>query len=176
MEETLSTLEKTAFLKSTETFASIPTEILAQLADRGRELRYDAGEVIFSEGDPNSGAYMVVDGLIELRKGRALDGVRGPGLGFGELSLAEGEPHTFTAVATQDTHLLNVSNEILFDTMLDYPEVGAGMVRSLGKRVSELAQRVHDLEGQIAHLAATLRSTGVEAPRYVSGAYRRPQS
>jgi hypothetical protein len=60
--------------------------------------------------------------------------------------------------------------------MLDYPEVGVGMVRSIGKRVSELAQRVHDLEGQIAHLAATLRSSGVETPTYVSGAYRRPTS
>jgi len=34
--------------------------------------------------------------LIEIRKGRALDGVRTPGEGFGELSLDEGEPHTFT--------------------------------------------------------------------------------
>jgi len=49
-------------------------------------------------------------------------------------------------------------------------------VRSIGKRVSELAQRVHDLEGQIAHLAATLRRSGVETPTYVSGAYRRPTS
>ncbi|TMQ71330.1 MAG: cyclic nucleotide-binding domain-containing protein [Candidatus Eisenbacteria bacterium] len=176
MDEMLTIIERTAFLKGTEIFASIPTEVLAQLAGRGREIHFGAGETIFREGDPNSGAYMVVEGLVEIRKGRALDGVRTPGEGFGELSLMEGEPHNFTAVASEHTHVLNVSNEVLFDTILDYPEVGVGMVRSMGKRVTELVQRVHDLEGQIAHLAATLRSSGVEAPTYVSGAYRRPTS
>ncbi|HET9325387.1 MAG TPA: cyclic nucleotide-binding domain-containing protein [Candidatus Eisenbacteria bacterium] len=174
MEETLTIIERTAFLKGTDMFSSIPTETLAQLAGRGRELHVEAGETIFREGDVNSGAYLVVEGLVEMRKGRALDGVRTPGQGFGELSLGEGEPHTFTAVASEHTHVLNVSNEALFDTMLDYPEVGVGMVRAIGKRVSELVQRVHDLEGQIAHLAATLRRSGVEPPIYTSGAYRRP--
>ena len=176
MEETLTIIERTAFLKGTELFASIPTETLAQLASRGRELRVEAGKTIFAEGEPNSGAYMVVEGLVEIRKGRALDGVRTPGQGFGELSLGEGEPHAFSAVATEDSLLLSVSNEALFDTMLDYPEVAVGLVRAIGKRVTELGQRVHDLEGQIAHLAATLRKQGVEAPTYVSGAYRRPTS
>ncbi len=176
MEETLTVIERTAFLKGTEMFASIPTETLAQLAARAHEQHYEAGATLFNEGDPNSGAFMVVEGLVEIRKGRALDGVRTPGEGFGELGLAEGEPHTFTAIATEPSLVLNVSNETLFDTMLDYPEVGIGMVRAIGKRVSELALRVHDLEGQIAHLAATLRTQGVEAPTYISGAYRRPQS
>ena len=176
MEEMLSTLEKTAFLKTTETFASVPTEVLAQLADRARELHFDAGQTIFSEGDPNSGGYMVVEGLIEMRKGRTLDGVRGPGLGFGELSLAEGEPHTFTAVATQPTYLLKISNEILFDAMLDFPEVGTGIARAMARRVTELVQRVNDLEDQVAHLAATLRRNGIEPPCTPSGASPRPES
>ncbi len=165
MDETLTTIEKTAFLKGTEMFASIPTEVLAQLAARGREMHFDAGQTIFAEGEPNSGAYMVVDGLIEIRKGGALNLVRTTGQGFGELSLAEGEPHAFSAVATQNTHVLNVSNEILFDTIIDYPEVGIGIVRALGKRVSELAQRVHDLEDEIARLAAAPGRTGVETRR-----------
>jgi hypothetical protein len=48
------------------------------------------------------------------------------------------------------------------------------MVRMMAQRVTELAQRVHDLEGQIAHLSATLRTAGVDVPRYTSGAYPRP--
>jgi CRP-like cAMP-binding protein len=111
-----------------------------------------------------------------LKKRDTLDGVRGPGSGFGELALGEGDPHAFTAIANQHTHVLNLSNEILFDAMLDYPEVGVAMVRVLARRLSEVAQRVHDLEGQLAHLNATLQRSGVEAPAYVSGAYRRPEA
>jgi CRP/FNR family cyclic AMP-dependent transcriptional regulator len=175
MDETLSLMEKTAFLKSVEMLSSIPTEALAQLAARGKELHYDAGQVIFREGDVNRGVFLVIDGLVEIRKGRALDTVRGSGLGFGELALSEGEPHTTTAVATQHTHLLNLTNEEFFETMLDYPEVGLAMVRTLAMRLTELGARVHDLEGQVAHLNATLKRSGVEIPLYQSGTYTRPE-
>jgi CRP-like cAMP-binding protein len=165
MESTLTILERTAFLKSTEIFSSIPTEVLAQIAARGRELHFDEGDVIFREGEPNAGAYMVIEGLVEFRKGRALEGVRGSGLGFGELALGEGEPHTFSAIAAQHSHVLNISNEIFFDAMLDYPEIGVAMVRILARRVAEAAQRVHD--------ANALRNAGVATPQYVSGDYPR---
>ncbi len=176
MEQMLSTLEKTALLKTTKLFASIPTDVLTQLADRVRELHFEAGQVIFSEGEANHGAYIVVEGLIEIRKGRALEGVRGPGVGFSELSLGEGEPHIFSAIATQPSHLLNLSNESLFDTMLDFPEVGVGMVRVLSQRVSEQAQLINDLEGQVAQLATALRASGVESPPYASGGNPPPES
>jgi len=174
-EQTLSLLEKVAFLKSVDILSQIPTEALAQMAETGREMHYDAGDSIFREGEPNQGAFLVVDGLVEIRRGRALDSVRGPGLGFGELALAEGEPHAFSAIAIKHTHLLNLSNEDFFETMLEYPEVGLAMVRTMAKRVSELGQRVHDLEGQIAHLNAALSQAGVQAGQYQSGAYRRPE-
>jgi len=174
MPEMLTLIERTAFLKSTELFANIPTEVVAQMATRTRELHVDAGEAVFREGEINSGAYMVIEGLIEIRKGRVLDRVRAPGDGFGELGLGEGEPHHFSAIATEPSYLLNVSNEMFFDGMLDYPEMAVAMVRMMSQRVTELIQRTHDLEGQIAHLNATLRRAGVEAPRYSSGAYTRP--
>ena len=174
MNEMLTLIEKTAFLKSNELFAKIPTEVVAQMATRTRELHFEAGEAVFREGEPNTGAYLVVEGLIEIRKGRALDRVRGPGEGFGELGLSEGEPHLFSAIASQPSYLLNASGDKFIEGMLDYPEMAVAMVRLLSQRITDLVQRTHDLEGQIAHLNATLRRAGVEAPRYSSGAYTRP--
>jgi len=174
MPDMLTLIEKTAFLKSTELFTKIPTEVVAQLATRTRELHVEAGQPVFSEGDMNTGAWMVVEGLIEIRKGRVLDRLRGPGEGFGELGLGEGEPHHFSAVANQTSYLINVSNEMFFDGMLDYPEMAVAMVRIMSQRVTELVQRTHDLEGQIAHLNATLQRAGVEIPKYTSGAFTRP--
>lgn len=176
MEETLTLIEKTAFLRGVELFTGVPSETLAQLADRTRELRFEAGQVIFREGEANRGVYMVVDGLVEIRKGRALDGVRGPGFGFGELALGEGEPHQITAVATLPTHVLNVSSDAFFETMIDFPEVAVAMVRVLAAQLGEMAQRLHDLEGKIAHLNAALKDAGAEAPMYQSGAFRRPDA
>ncbi|HYM82089.1 MAG TPA: cyclic nucleotide-binding domain-containing protein [Candidatus Limnocylindria bacterium] len=174
MEETLTLMEKTAILKSAELFAHMPTEALAELASRSRELHFEAGRTVFKEGDANRGAFLIVEGRVEIYKGRALDDIRIVGQGFGELALGEGEPHHFTAAAAEHTHVLNISNETLFDAILDFPEMGVAMVRTASARLTQLAQRVHDLEGQIAHLNATLQRAGVEAPTYQSGAYPRP--
>jgi CRP-like cAMP-binding protein len=175
VDETLTLIEKTAILKSAQPFSHIPTEALAELAARAAEHHFDAGQVIFRAGDVNRGAFLVVEGRVEIYKGRALEGVCLPGQGFGELGLAEGEPHQFTAQAVQHTHVLNVSNQTLYDTMLDFPEVAVAMARGLSRRLTELAQRVHDLEGQVAHLNATLQRAQIEIPTYQSGAYRRPE-
>lgn len=174
MDETLSLIEKTAFLKGIDLFAGVPTEMLAQLAGRTTELHVEAGQAIFREGKPNTGMYMVVDGLVEVRKGRALSRVCGPGVGFGELALGEGEPHQTTAVATLATHALNVSNDAFFETMMDSPELAIALVRVLSAQLLEEAQRVHDLEGKIAALNSALKQAGAEAPVYQSGAFRRP--
>jgi CRP-like cAMP-binding protein len=176
MEETLTLIEKTAFLKGVDLFTAVPSEMLAQLAARTKEVHFEAGAVIFREGEGNRGLYMIIDGLVEIRKGRALDSMRGPGVGFGELALEEGEPHQTTAVATLQTHALSVSNDAFFETMLDSPEVAVAMVRVLSTHIGEQAQRIHDLEGKIAHLNAALRQSGTEAPIYQSGAFRRPES
>ena len=164
MEETLTLLERTAFLKSVPMFARIPTESLAELAARAREMHFDAGDVIFREGEPNRGHFLVVEGMVEIRRGQALDSMRQGGQGFGEPALREGEGHHFTAVAAQHTHVLNVSNEVLLDSILDFPELGLSLVRIQAIRISELAQRVDDLEVQVAHLHRTLSQAGVEIP------------
>src|SRR4030095_1333653 len=174
MKETLTLIEKTAILKTTEVLRPVPTAVLAQLDARGRETHYDAGETIFREGEPSTGVYLIVDGMVEVRKGRALDAMRHAGDGFGEIGLNEGEPHQFTARAATHTHVLSVSNEDFSETVLDYPEVGLGMLRGFGRRMAEMAQRIHHLEGQVAHLSAALNSAGVQAPLYQSGAYPRP--
>ncbi len=164
MQETLTLLEKTAFLKAVPMFAGIPTESLAELAARAREIHYDAGQVIFREGDPNHGHFLVVEGMVEIRKGQTLDSMRQDGQGFGEPALREGEGHHFTAIAAQHTHVLSVSNEVLLDSILDFPELGLALVRVQAIRISELAQRVDDLEDQVAHLHRTLRNAKIEIP------------
>jgi CRP-like cAMP-binding protein len=83
VEESLTLIEKTAFLSQLPVLASVPTEALAQLASQAREKHHDAGDVVFNEGDTNTGVLLVVDGLIELRKGRALVRMIGPGQTFG---------------------------------------------------------------------------------------------
>lgn len=164
MEETLTLIEKTAFLKGIEVLAGVPTEALAQLAARTREIHFDAGDAVFSEGEPNKGTFLVVDGLIQLRKGRALVRLLQSGAGFGELFSGESEPHVYTAIAVQHTHVLNITIDDVFDGMLDFPEFGVGMVRALALRNHELVQRLLELESLLGRFHDRLRQAGLEPP------------
>lgn len=162
VEETLTLIEKTAFLSSLPVLASVPTEALAQLAAQTHEVHYDPGDTLFSEGQPNSGAYLVVDGMIELRKGRALVRMLGPGQTFGELFSREGAPHAYGANATEHSHVLRITIENVFDAMLDYPEFGVGMVRVISKRNYELIERMLELEAMLGRFHDQLKQAGIE--------------
>jgi len=162
VQESLTLIEKTAFLSQLPVLASVPTEALAQLASQAREKHLDAGDALFNEGDRNSGVVLVVDGLVELRKGRALVRMIGAGQTFGELFTRDGEGHVYTAIATTHSHVLRISIDNVFDAMLDFPEFAVGMVRGLAIRNDELIQRLLGLENLLGRFHAQLRAAGIE--------------
>jgi len=157
-------IEKTAFMKTVDVLARIPTEALAQVAARAQEQYVDPGEVLFREGEPNRGAFLVVDGMIELRRGSALVRMLRERMAFGELFLDQDEPHLYTGVATQASHVLNIQTQDIMEALLDFPEFGMAMTRSLALRVHVLTQRVLELEELVNRFHAALRKAGIEPP------------
>ena len=157
-------IEKAAFMKSIPLLSTIPTEALADLATRAREIHCDPDEVLFRAGDPNHGTYLVVSGLLQVRRGDALIRVLETGMAFGELWLDEGQPHQYTMVAVEHSHVLNITRDDVFEAIQEYPEFGLGMVRALSLRVHELTSRILDLEKIIARLELELAEHGIEPP------------
>jgi len=101
MADTLTLIEKTVHMKSSDVFRAIPTEPLAQLAARAKEVMLDRGETVFREGDDDQGVFIVIEGVVELRKGNAVVRVLGSGTVHGELFLQESGAHQYTAVARE---------------------------------------------------------------------------
>lgn len=164
MEATLTLIEKTAFLKGLELLSSIPTEALADLASRARGIHCEPDEVLYREGDTQRGVFLVVEGMLEQRRGRALVRMLRPGSAFGEFWLEEDAPYEYTVVAMQHSHVLNVTREDMFDAMLDFPEFGAAMAQAMARRANELVGRVLELENLVARLHRVLRDAGIDPP------------
>lgn len=165
MDAVLTLIEKTAYLKASPLLSAMPIEGLAQLAARATELHLEEGEFAYRKGERNRGVFLVVDALVQVGQGSAIHTLRSPGEGFGELALGDGDTHRTTATALKHTHVLNVSNDDLFETILDFPEVGLSLARFMSQRLVDIGKRVLDLEEQIAKLNLTLRSHGIEVPR-----------
>ena len=150
MADTLTLIEKTVHMKSSDVFSAIPTEPLAQLAARANEVMLDRGETLFREGDDDQGVFIVIEGVVELRKGNAVVRVLRSGTVHGELFLQESGSHQYTAVAREDARVLNLGRNDVFDALLEYPEFGIAMVQDLALRHHTLTERVSELEKQLA--------------------------
>lgn len=155
--ETMTLIEKTVFLSTVEMFKHVPTEALAQLAARATEVRCDRGHTLFREGEEDRGTFIVVDGVIELRKGDSVVRILGPARAHGELFLRDNEPHQYSGIARDDAHLLQLSRADVVDALVEYPELGLAMVQELAMRLHRLTQRLIELESE-------LKARGGEAP------------
>jgi len=162
--DTLTLIEKTVHMKSSDVFRAIPTEPLAQLAARANEVMLDRGETVFREGDDDQGVFIVIEGVVELRKDNAVVRVLRSGTVHGELFLQESGAHQYTAVAREDARVLNLGRNDVFDAFLEYPEFGIAMVQDLALRHHTLTERVSELEKQLAlPVARTGQGTGGES-------------
>jgi CRP-like cAMP-binding protein len=150
MADTLTLIEKTVHMKSSEVFSAIPTEPLAQLAARASEVMLDRGQTLLHEGDDDLGVFIVIEGVVELRKGNDVVRVLQSGTVHGELFLQESGAHQYTVVAREDARVLNLGRNDVFDAFLEYPEFGIAIVQDLARRHHTLTERVSELEKQLA--------------------------
>jgi len=150
MADTLTLIEKTVHMKSSDVFSAIPTEPLAQLAARASEVMLDRGQTLLHEGDDDLGVFIVIEGVVELRKGNDVVRVLQSGTVHGELFLQESGAHEYTVVAREDARVLNLGRNDVFDAFLEYPEFGIAIVQDLARRHHTLTERVSELEKQLA--------------------------
>ena len=154
MSEMMTLMEKTVFMGAVEMFGGIPTEALAQIAARSTEVQVGRGQTLFAEGDEDQGVFIVVEGLVELRKGDVVVRLLRDGSANGELFLRENESHQYTAVARDDSHVLNLGRTDVIDALLENPEFGLAVVQDLARRHHTLTERVIELEKQLESTAA----------------------
>ncbi len=100
-------------------FSSFSDVQLANLRTHGREIVLAEGDVLFREGDPAQGLYVILEGELEIVKrvgGQAVVLANVPAGSFvGEISLLTGLPHNAMARATMPSRCLQYGIELLED-------------------------------------------------------------
>jgi serine/threonine protein kinase len=71
-----------------------------------------SGETLYQRGDPSRALYFVSDGSFNMTMDGNVVGTAGPGSVIGEVSALFGHPHHVTAVATEDSTVLECSCDI----------------------------------------------------------------
>jgi hypothetical protein len=104
-----------------------------------RSRRFGRGETIFRKGDEAHGAFLLVEGEIDLPE---LGGTLSPGVLFGELALFTPErTRTATAVCRTDILLLSITYDEFKQLYFQNPEFGIYLLRLIvGRLRSDIAQ------------------------------------
>jgi len=101
---------------------------------------FDQGAVIFRENDESAEMFIIIQGLVEIRKstGQTSNKILATlqkGDMFGEMAIIEKQPRSATAVAVQPTRVL-VLNEKLYDKMIGTnPDFARKMFKVLSQRI-----------------------------------------
>jgi CRP-like cAMP-binding protein len=134
------TVEKVLLLQKVDLLSAARTEDLSRLASIAEEVLYPEGAMIFEEGQPADGLYVIIRGHVALMK----DGDEIVSLGeeeaLGAWALFEAAPPVTGAKATRESLLLRVDRQDFYDLLLDYPEMGESILKALVRRFRKLVK------------------------------------
>ncbi len=113
------------------------------------ERSFEAGSVIFEEGDPGEVLFVIQAGEVELTRlglmGRQAVARLGCGDFFGEMSVVVREPRTARAVAISDCRLIELDGATLEAMCVERPEIAIRIIRRLTDRLIDSERRLSAL-------------------------------
>lgn len=139
-----------ATLKATQLFSALDDSEIAALAARAAFRRFGAGQLLFSEGEPCTGLYVVAGGRVRIFKtsssGREqVLAVEGPGSSIAELPVFDGGPYPASVAAIDESQLLFVSRDDFRSCCLEHPEVALKVLQVVGARLRRLVGIIEEL-------------------------------
>ena len=131
-------------------FMDLSEEELRALARRTVRHHVPAGELIFNEGDPCQGFYVIERGEVRIFKIAASGReqvltIERPGDSVAELPVFDGGAYPASALAITEATLLFVSKRDFRTLILDHPDVGLKVLRIVGSRLRRLVGLIEEL-------------------------------
>lgn len=137
-------------LRKVPIFSGLDDSQLDFLTARTVEKKYDSGEIIFSEGDPCAGLFVVQSGNARIFKSAASGreqvlAIEGPGSSVAELPVFDGGSYPASAQALNDATMLFVSKQAFQQLCMQHPEVALKVLKVVGSRLRRLVGIIEEL-------------------------------
>jgi CRP/FNR family transcriptional regulator len=122
--------------------------VIRALESRGVEVRFGTGEVIFLEGTPPRGWFIVLEGMVRVVRGsnarQHVIHVETRGGTLAEVPLFTDGVHPATAIAAEPTRCALLSGDALRAAVSECPDIGLLLARRLALRVEKLVHRLDE--------------------------------
>ena len=139
----LLSIDVKAHLASAELFKGLDDSILDEITHLVEVIRIPGDEVLFQQGDPGDGLYIVITGRLRVtvkREGNPEEVVAEVARDemVGEMALLTGEPRSATVRAARDSILIRLSDEGCNAIAQKHPFIVLQMARTLAKRLAAM--------------------------------------
>lgn len=139
-----------ARLKTVAHFRALPQADLNAIIAAGVLQRYPENAVIFHEGAPCAGMFVLLEGQVHLRKfgpegQEQIMAIIDPVIMFNEVPVLDGGPNVATAVASQPCLTWSIDCNEFQALLARYPMIGLGLLRVLARRNRYLIAQYEDL-------------------------------
>lgn len=137
-------------LQKVKQFNDIPLEGVKQIVASGTIREYLKGEIIFHEGDPCAGMYVLMHGQVNLGK-LSPEGKEGilntlePVIMFNEVAALDGGPNPVTASAHTNIRIWHLGYPQFQQMLMKYPQIGISLLGVLARRNRLLLTHYGDL-------------------------------
>jgi CRP/FNR family transcriptional regulator, cyclic AMP receptor protein len=139
-----------ALLRRVALFSGLSEAEFAFLTSHLVQRKCAAGELVFSEGDPCAGLYVVRAGNVRIFKSSAggreqVLAIEGPGSSIAELPVFDGGGYPASAQAVSDATLFFFSRQDFQALCLQYPSVALKVLKVIGGRLRRLVGIIEEL-------------------------------
>jgi CRP/FNR family transcriptional regulator len=137
-------------LARTTLFGGLPEDQLQAICAIAVMRRYDKGGIVFTEGQPGNGFYVVMNGRIKIFKVSAegkeqILHIFGPGEPFGEVPVFSGKPFPASAEAIERSRLLFFPKQAFVDLTSAMPSLALNMLAVLSLRLRQFTVQIENL-------------------------------
>ena len=139
-----------SFLKQVPLFSGLTAEQYDELAMIITLQDYRRGQSIFAEGDPGTGFYVVMKGLVKIYK-LSMEGkeqilhIFGPGEPFAEAAVFIGSTFPAHALALEKSRALFIPRRAFIELIQTNPALAMNMLAALSMRLKKFAHLIEDL-------------------------------
>ncbi len=143
-------IEPSDILRRVPVFSALTEQQFELVRSRIIERHFDAGELVFAEGENCSGLYVVKSGSVRIFKnspgGREqVLSIDGPGSSVAELPVFDGGNYPASAQAVTEATMLFYSKQDFHALCMQYPEVGLKVLAVVGARLRRLVGIIEEL-------------------------------
>jgi CRP/FNR family transcriptional regulator, cyclic AMP receptor protein len=166
-----------ATLSKVAIFSGLSESELSFLAQHAVSRHYTPGQMVFGEGEPCAGMYVVESGHVRIFKSSAggreqVLNIDGPGSSVAELPVFDGGNYPASVAAIDEATLLFISKQDFQALCLTHPQVALKVLRVVGARLRRLVGIIEELSfTTVRHRLASflLRAARREGKRVEGG-------